>query len=200
MICRYRAASSQDGRGGLLVTGGEMTHTTEVFFRGRWSKGPNLPVHRFDHGQVLLGDTVYVTGGFTSWHGHGHQASTLKLTKDGNWVEVGSLAVARNNFACAVHDGKIFVIGGGDGRYLSSVEIFDPASETWTFGPMFPKELTDARAFSWGGSLWVMGGKNNHDHNTTLYRLEENGWKDTGLTVEARAQIAQIVDNDIINC
>ena len=163
-----------------------------------WTSGPDLPFYSlFDHCQVLLGDTVYITGG--------GQRKTLKLTRDGNWVEVGSLSVARDDFACAVHAEKIFVIGGsGSDADLSSVEIFDPASETWTFGPEFPQALHRAQAVSWDGSLWVMGGWNRtiSGYNDMLYRLEENVWKNTEITVLAHwgALPALIVDNDIINC
>ena len=215
---RFRSASSQDGQGGFLVTGGQQHDnepTAEVYRGGKWTRGPDLPWYRFDHCQVLLGNTVYVTGGFASNSGqpnYGHYASTLKLTEDGNWVEVGSLAVARDDFACAVHDGKIFAIGGNfDGHtpgdaYLSSVEIFDPASETWTFGPEFPQGLAYAQAFSWDGHLWVMGGNpgDGSGYNDILYRLEENVWKNTGIIVQENGADhilpAQILDKNIIDC
>ena len=193
-----------------MVTGGQGDgQSTEFFHNGKWTPGPDIPYNhrRFGHCQVLLGDTIYTTGGFHSNPNGGYMASTLKLTQDG-WVEGGSLAVAREDFACAVHFGKIFAIGGRGYRTsgLSSVEIFDPLSETWSFGPYFPQAVTDAQAISWNESLWVMGGWNNtiHDYNNVLYRLEEDGWKDTGIIVNengaGRVLPAQIVGRDVINC
>lgn len=184
----------------MLVTGGQGAGGSEYFHHDKWMAGPSLPYGMFDHCQVLLADTVYVIGG--SYFG----SHNFKLTQDG-WVEVASVTVARDNFACAVHFGKIFVISGNDAdTELNSVEIFDPLSETWSFGPDFPLAVTHAQAFSWNGSLWVMGGWINtvSDYNNELYRLEGGSWKDTGIIVNengaGNALPAQIVGRHVINC
>lgn len=40
---------------------------------------------------------------------------------------------ARRNAAVAAHRGKLYVVGGDDGAAnLASVEVFDPATDTWT--------------------------------------------------------------------
>ena len=212
------AGISQDGHGGLIVTGDQNptnAATTEFFRNGKWTLGPDMPSRRWGHCQVLLGDTVYVVGGYRYNPDGGFLASTLLLIQDSYWLEVGSLAVARDSFACAVHDGKIFVIGGDSYQgYLSSVEVLDPDTNTWSSGPEFPQTVTHAQAFSWNGYLWLMGGymgpvltksrKNStsqSEYNKVIYRLEGNIWKDTGIIVDENSPLpAQIVKHDVIDC
>ena len=226
VICRWQAASSQDGLGGFMVSGGntfggwnETLKTTEVYRAGRWAYGPEMPRAIWDHCQVLLGDTVYITGGQTQNYTYGMSHAftnmlTLKSKNGGNWIEVDSPAVIpRESHTCAAHAGKMYVIGGwmDDGftlNELSSVEIFDPSSETWSFGPKLPKTLNKALAVSWGGSLWVLGGFSNYIDNNVIYRLDEGSWRDAGnytnidrTVVEYNNTIrGQIVNEDIIHC
>ena len=59
-------ASSRDGRGGWLVSGGfPYGDTTEVWRAGQWSWGPDLGHYLANHCQVLLDNTVYIVGGDT---------------------------------------------------------------------------------------------------------------------------------------
>ncbi|MDI6798247.1 MAG: kelch repeat-containing protein [Desulfatibacillaceae bacterium] len=53
------------------------------------------------------------------------------------WVELTPMNTAREQFAAAVVNGKIFVLGGRDtnGNLLSSMEIYDPVANTWTLVP-----------------------------------------------------------------
>ena len=108
--------------------------TTEVYRAGRWTYGPELPRAIWDHCQVLLGDTVYITLGQTHNSTHAFKNKhSFKSKNGGDWIEVNSPAVPRMFHTCAAHAGKMYVIGGyssSDGR-LNSVEIFDPFSETW---------------------------------------------------------------------
>lgn len=138
---RMYAASSSDGQGGWLVTGGDGV-VTEVFLGGQWSQGPDLPYPVNHHCQVLVDGTVYITGGF----GGGNR--TLMLGPDG-WEEVAGMSQARAFHACVEHQGKLWVIGGEEGDpFLDSVEIFDPATGMWQPGPSLPVTITAVRGFS----------------------------------------------------
>lgn len=49
------------------------------------------------------------------------------------WIQIESLSVARWRHKMAVHQGKVYVIGGFDGNQrLSSVEAYDPFHNRWT--------------------------------------------------------------------
>ncbi len=53
------------------------------------------------------------------------------------WTELAPMNTAREQFAAAVVNGKIFVLGGRDinGNLISSMEIYDPATNNWTLVP-----------------------------------------------------------------
>src|SRR5215475_13167200 len=53
---------------------------------------------------------------------------------DPQWVMTGSLNTARwNHTATLLRNGKVLVAGGSEdnGAVLASVELYDPATETW---------------------------------------------------------------------
>jgi len=61
--------------------------------------------------------------------------------------------------ASALHQGKIYVFGGRNRvDVLDSVEIYDPDADGWTAGAPMPTPRWLARAFSYGDSIYVVGG------------------------------------------
>ena len=79
-------------------------------------------------------------------------------------------------YASAVLDGKIYVMGGfwrtgwSDYTFLDSVEIYDPATNLWTQGAPMPKAMSGMAAGTTGTyaaeRIYVMGGI---DANFTVY-------------------------------
>jgi N-acetylneuraminic acid mutarotase len=59
-------------------------------------------------------------------------------------------------------DGKVYVLGGevltGANQALKSIEIFDPNSGTWQFGPDLPLGLHGLPAVNVDGVIYVLGG------------------------------------------
>jgi non-specific serine/threonine protein kinase len=79
------------------------------------------------------------------------------------WASVANSSVPRQQAASAVHDGKLWVLGGLTGRRTAStgttkVEAYDPVTDTWTEGPELPVALHHAMAADYDGELVVMGG------------------------------------------
>jgi len=74
------------------------------------------------------------------------------------WQEMKSMAVARTRHAAVVLSGRIYVIGGigANNTSLSSVEIYDPASDTWTSGTPLPVALSYHTAEVIGGRIYVI--------------------------------------------
>jgi len=57
--------------------------------------------------------------------------------------------------------GKIYAMGGGDAPYtpyLSDVEIYDPATDSWETGIPMPNARMGHAAAVVGGKIYVMGG------------------------------------------
>ena len=96
---------------------------------------------------LLFDGTVLVTGG-TAATGvtatvdrYNVEGTTLKgkvTTTTGTFSAAPAMWIARTNHtATLLPDGRVLVAGGigADGRAMSAVELFNPATSTWTMGP-----------------------------------------------------------------
>lgn len=78
------------------------------------------------------------------------------------WEPVGGLQTPRDDFATAVVDGRIWVLGGmtGDrGNRLTSIEVYDPDTRTWNTSDIeVPAGLASFEGVAVGGRIFVFGG------------------------------------------
>ncbi len=154
----------------------------------RWESIPDLPAPRSSHDAAVLGDCIYVCGGW-NMQGDGDSAewheTVLKLDltrKPLAWEAATKLPHARRGLSVAAHQGKLYVIGGMEewGSTTLSVAIYDPETETWSEGPAILGTSTDgfgSAAFACGGSLWVSSSTG------TLQKLSDGGsrWEYAGM-------------------
>ena len=50
-----------------------------------------------------------------------------------SWTTVAEMNNCRRNAGIVTHNGALYIIGGDDGsQNLTSVEVYDPATDTWT--------------------------------------------------------------------
>jgi len=171
-IDRTEAAASGWGTA-WLVSGGTLTaypytmfSTTQVFSEDTWRDGPQMPHAVAYHCQVEMDGAVYVIGGITGRFGHGSTQNSVYKLEQGSaeWVAASSLDTARAYHSCAVLDSRIYVMGGSNSE--NTTEVYDPASDTWTYGPVLPTERSwDAQAIGYGGVVYVIDGY----HNQNVY-------------------------------
>ena len=163
---RLLAASSPDGARGWMASGGKDVNsnnyfqTTEIYrVDGTWTNGPNLPTELHDHCQVQVGTQVFIIGGRS---GAGSSSSIFLLENNG-WREMSSMIQAREFHACVELLGKIYTIGGEHSITggISSVEIYDPNSDTWEDGPELPIPLFYAQAITFEDTIYLFGGQDN---------------------------------------
>ncbi len=78
----------------------------------------------------------------------------------GAWQPAAPMLLARQEVAVAELDGRIYVLGGIDGTpsFLASVEIYDPATDSWSSGPALPVPLHHTTASVVDGKLYAIGG------------------------------------------
>ena len=117
--------------------------------------GPELPLAVAAHCQVEMDGAAYSIGGSD---GEDDLNSVYKLEHgSAEWAAVSSLNTARYGHSCAVLDSRIYVMGGAQGG--NTVEVFDTASDTWTYGPVLPTDYSeDAQAIAYGGTVYVING------------------------------------------
>ncbi len=160
---------------------------------GRWTDLPPLPEPRSSFDAAVLGDSIYVVGGWTlqgeadsDWH---DTAWKLDLSQSSpQWEALPPPPFQRRALAVAAHHGKIYAIGGmqSAGGPSRRVDVFDPSTGQWSQGPdiLGDDEMTGfgASAFATGGRLYVSTIRG------TLQRLsaDSSSWEMVGETPTPR--------------
>jgi hypothetical protein len=111
-----------------------------------WSDLPPMPEPRSSHDVAVVGDTLYVVGGWNMLGHDGEEWCDAMLSLDlsdpaKGWKSLEQPFVRRALIA-AVAGAKLYVIGGfTDEEDVSlDVDIFEPATGVWTKGPSLPGE------------------------------------------------------------
>ena len=109
---------------------------------GAWTSLPPLPEGRSSHDAAVVGDTLYVVGGWqmqpeaeTKWH---TTALSVDLSAEKLvWKPIATPPFERRAVALAAWQNKLYVLGGmrREGGPTTRVDIYDPASDRWTVGP-----------------------------------------------------------------
>jgi len=113
--------------------------------RGQWEKLPNLPAPRSSHDAVVLGDRIYVAGG---WELSGRTSQAVwpanalvfdLKNPDAGWREFPQ-PFQRRALALAAQGSRIYCIGGmdDDNQTTLAVDVFDTTTGQWSQGPELP--------------------------------------------------------------
>ena len=144
----------------------EQLHSVDQFAAydpetGAWTEMPALPGPRSSHNAVVVGDTLYVVGGWAlSGDSEGDwQSGAIAFNlsdPEAQWVELADPPFKRRALAVSHVDGKVAVLCGmtDDADLSKQVFLYDPATQAWTEGPEFP-----GKAFhGFGLSAWNLDG------------------------------------------
>ena len=178
---------------------------------GQWRELPALPERRSSHDAAVVGDCLYVVGGW-SMQGEGHTtwhttAWKMNLTMQPlYWQPIAPPPFQRRALATAAHNGRLYVIGGMNktGGPTVATEIYDPVSDSWHTGPALvitdqakaadasaddsasgQRDMSAGTMAGFGASAFATGG---HLYATTvqgtLQRLSADGsaWEVIGQT------------------
>ena len=106
------------------------------------------------------------------------------------WESKAPLPVPRTEVAAAPFRGDIAVVGGylPDGSSSDDVDLYDPASDSWSRLPDLPVEVNHASAVSAGGKLYVVGGYGGPGVRLrNAYVFDGDGWRGLRPLPAARA-------------
>ena len=101
------------------------------------------------------------------------------------WSEGATMPQARTNHSTTVVDGKIYVMGGNNqtdagSTMLSSVDMYDPATDSWTSRASMPAVRAGHTSTVVDGKIYVVGGESvmyTTKHNTLWeYDPVTNSW------------------------
>lgn len=90
------------------------------------------------------------------------------------------MSIGRTFVATAILSGKLYVMGGrsDNSTFLSSVECYDPAINTWSHVTPMISKRAGARAGVVNGHLFVVGGLDGFNFLSTIERFDQqkNEW------------------------
>lgn len=145
----------------------------------KWTALAPLPEARSSHDAVVIGDKLYVVGGWTlDGDRKGKWLDTAwafdLTTPQGKWEAIAKPNFRRRALAAAQWNGKLVALGGMDEDVNISrqVSLLDPATGEWTELAELPGEDMDgfgAAAWNLDGKLFASGTQE------SLYRLADDG-------------------------
>jgi len=163
-----------------------------------WASAGKMLIERANAAATLLADgRVLVVGGLNSF-GPGLASAEIYNPATNSWASAGEMAEGRfHHTVTLLPNRKVLVAGGhqltGDGSTvaLSSAELFDPASNTWSKAPRMsvPRDnhtatqLLDGRVLVVGGGTRTAG----FQRSTELYDPAANRWASAGRLEGPRA-------------
>ncbi len=158
-----------------------------------WRELPSLPEPRSSHDTALVGNTLYVVGGWnmsgeedTTWH---ETAWAMDLSAaECKWVAIANPPFKRRAIATVAHRGKLFVIGGmgEEGGPTKAVAIYDPATQDWSEAAELIGEKPMA---GFGVSGWSTGDKlvvTTFEGDIEQWDDQAKTWKLLGKSNDAR--------------
>lgn len=107
-----------------------------------WTELPALPERRSSHDAAVIGDCIYVVGGWAMdgednhhWHDTAWKLDLKR--KPLHWQPIATPPFKRRAIAAAAHGGKLYVVGGmqDEGGPTTEVAVYDPENNAWTDGP-----------------------------------------------------------------
>ena len=119
----------------------------------------------------MLGGKIFAVGGY---NGGSSALSSVEVfdPADGGWSPGPSLRRARADHAAAQVAGRLYVLGGGNGRDThNSTEIFEESAGSWAEGPALKHPRWQSAAAVWDGVFYVLG--SNHWQSSEIMRSVE---------------------------
>ena len=123
-----------------------------------------MPTRRTLFVTGVVNGKIYVIGGESSLGASARATVEEYDPATDTWSQKADMPTPRTRSAASVVDGKIYVFGGGRGGgssypVMSTVEAYDPATDTWTRKADMPsaKELLTTSVV--GGKIYAIGGQ-----------------------------------------
>jgi N-acetylneuraminic acid mutarotase len=132
-----------------------------------WTSKADMPTARTQTGIAVVDGRIYVIGGISS-----HPQTVLSAVEaydpaTNTWTKKADMPTARSVLAACVVDGRIYVSGGatkhggmaaGTWGSVPTVEVYDPATDTWTQASDMPWPRFGHTASVVAGKMYIISG------------------------------------------
>ncbi|XP_030281115.1 kelch-like protein 36 isoform X5 [Sparus aurata] len=166
----------------LLLIGGEVSERGEELSAnvcrldsetGSWELETELPAKRSHHSLAVLGGFIFAAGGSSCRDNDGDAACNLLYRYDprhNDWTKGAPMNQRRVDFYLgAVGECLIAVGGRNDSGALSSVEVYFPAEDCWSYVAGLPRFTYGHAGTVHRGIVYISGG---HDYQIGPYRRD----------------------------
>ena len=150
---------------GGVISYPEVTSKVEEYDpnTGIWTEKADMPTARSCFSTCVLNGKIYAIGGFDEVD-QTYSAVEEYYPATDTWTKKADMPTARSHAPAAAVDGKIYVIGGGafieypEANSFSTVEEYDPETDTWTRKADMPTPRNGCSAGVVNGKIYVIGG------------------------------------------
>jgi serine/threonine protein kinase/N-acetylneuraminic acid mutarotase len=144
--------------GGMQSNGTNKLVTDQVWrvVNSRWVELPRMLQPRAAAAAATVGDRIIVTGGVDA---NGALLQTTEIFDGTSWTLGAEMPTPRQMLAGASDGRLMYAVGGTNGNSdLTTVEAYDPATNTWTSLPALPQARSDLGVAIADGRLVAVGG------------------------------------------
>lgn len=153
------------------------------FDTGKWEPLQPMPAARSSMDAVVVGDTLFVVGGWTMkgqeetvWC---DDALSINLAKPNASWQVIKTPFRRRALSVGFQGHKLYAVGGmqKQGGPTTDVQIYDTSTQTWSDGPALPG---DSPMAGFGSSCFNVGGRlmvSTYDGSVLQLNQEQTGWE-----------------------
>jgi N-acetylneuraminic acid mutarotase len=194
------ATATSDGK--IYVLGGEsdgwVNNYSQIYTIATNTWDINFVPNPVMQHQAIVGNNgkIYLFGGRTA-NGALTDLVQIYTPATNDWTTGAPMPIPKAQFAAVKNvDGKIYIIGGKGsklpigGPFFNTVEIYNPATNTWEVGPALPAPAGGLAASITNGKLLAVGGTNGAFLNSTWQLALPAGGARTEATIASNSSEA----------
>ncbi len=208
----YYATATTLGNGKVLLAGGSGGGNYNAYLydptSNSWTATGNTAYLRYGHTATKLADGKVLVVGGVDGNGSNILVAELYDPVNDSWSAAGTVVQRLYHTATRLANGKVLVVGGNDFNAgiegvtagMSSVQLFDPPTKTWSTVASLPAPRTGhAATLLPSGQVLVAGGGDpslNMLASTLLYDPSGNQWSSGPALSVARRGISLVTLSD----
>ncbi|XP_066263685.1 kelch-like protein 13 [Branchiostoma lanceolatum] len=140
-----------------------------------------LPQEISYHSSAVMNNFVYIAGGESNAviGYHSAKQSVWRFMpnwqdgKHGRWYRVEPMHEKRTDFYLAATNNHLYAIAGRNGNHeLSSVEVYDPETDTWDFGASLDNPVYGHAGVVHDGVIYICGGGSMNEYRADLWCMD----------------------------